>query len=141
MGEHSGNKDPKNNVVFQLNRSSHCYGCDERMVAGEIVLLKYKDEDKEALCASCAGIDEYEVVQSGSADLTRLATKYSSVRYIIMRWSDLWKAYERQGILVEAEAIARAKAEIAGTPLPAPEAKESNAELVKRALGDVVLAQ
>ncbi len=147
MGEHSGNsgnKDPKNNVVFQLNRSSRCYNCDERMVAGEFVVLKYKDEDKEALCASCAGIDELEVVQSGNAELTKLTSRYSVVRYVIMRWSDVWKAYERQGILVDSDAVARAKAEINGTPLPAPVVPPNNTDLVKRALSEevgAVLAQ
>jgi hypothetical protein len=53
-----------------------------------------------------------EIVPTGNANLTRLATKYSDPHYVIMRWSELWKSYERKGVLVTAEALKRAQSEL-----------------------------
>ena len=45
--------------------------------------------------------------------LTRRATKHSPLRAVVVRWARARNRYERQGILVTAEAIDRAEAECA----------------------------
>ncbi len=81
-----------------------------KLVVDDIVKLNTKnDEEKEVLCRKCAGLDGLEILRSGNAQITRLAKKYSTQHYVILKWSELWKTYERQGLLVEADALSRAK--------------------------------
>src|SRR5262249_10302428 len=101
-------KDP---VVYELSKPSRCYNCDSRLTVGDIVMLKGNDEEREVLCNRCAKLDSLEKLPSGNAVLTRLASKYSQVRFVVMRWSELWKCYERQGVLLEREALERARQE------------------------------
>lgn len=103
----------KKDVVYELSRASRCHNCDKKLEVGEIVRLQNKDDEREALCTKCSGLETFEIVRSGNAQLTRLAAKYSESSFTIMRWSDLWKAYERKGIMVSAEALRRAKSELA----------------------------
>jgi hypothetical protein len=48
---------------------------------------------------------------SGDAALTRRARKYSTLAAVVLRWSRARKRYERQGLLVEAEALEKAEQE------------------------------
>jgi hypothetical protein len=98
-------------AVYSLSRPSRCYGCDRRLLAGEIVKLEAGNEDKEVFCSKCAMLDMLEILPSGNAKITRLAKKYSKNQFVILRWSDLWKTYERVGLLVESQAIDRAQDE------------------------------
>lgn len=100
-------------VVFALSRASRCHGCDTKLEKGEIVKLTRHEDEKEAFCQKCAGLVGFELVPSGNAKITRLAKKYSSPYFIVMRWSELWKCYERQGLLAQNAAVAQAKAEAA----------------------------
>src|SRR5215471_113784 len=109
-------KDP---IVYELSRSSRCHNCDTSLAIGDIVKLKDNDEEREVLCKRCAKLDDLEKLPSGNAVLTRLASKHSAVRFVVMRWSELWKCYERQGVLVERSALERAKAELESSPSPA----------------------
>lgn len=52
-----------------------------------------------------------EVLRSGNAQVTRLAKKYSTKHFIVLKWSEIWKTYERQGLLVEPDALKRARDE------------------------------
>ena len=106
------------NLVYALSRPSRCYGCDRRLEVGEIVCLKSSDIDKEVFCRKCAGLDKLELVGKGNQKITRLACKYSQSSFVVMQWSELWKCYERVGILAESAAIDKAEAE-AGAKLPA----------------------
>lgn len=99
-------------VAYSLSKSSRCYRCDKKLEKGNIVQLVHATEDKEVLCAQCAGIDNLEVLPKGNAKLTRLASKYSKTKYSLLQWSELWKTYERQGVLLEPEAIKQARAEL-----------------------------
>lgn len=102
-------------VVHALSRPSRCHGCDTKLEKGAIVKLTRHEEEKEAFCQKCAGLVGFELVPSGNAKITRLAKKYSSPYFIVMRWSELWKCYERQGLLALSAAVAQAKVE-AATP-------------------------
>src|SRR5262249_27488209 len=62
-------------------------------------------------CLESADLDHLESLASGDAAVTRRARKYSRRSAVVVRWASARKRYERQGILVEAEAIARAEEE------------------------------
>jgi len=98
--------------AYLLSRKARCHNCDRQLVINEIVKLKHDSEERELLCAKCAGLDNLTVLKKGNAKLTRLASKYSTVKYTLLKWSELWKAYERQGLLLEPEALKKAQEEL-----------------------------
>lgn len=102
------------NEVYALSRASRCHGCDVKLEPGAIVQLSYKDDEKEAFCQKCAGLADFVLVPSGNAKVTRLAKKYAARFFVVKRWSELWKCYERQGLLTPAEALERARQEASG---------------------------
>ncbi len=108
----SANDDASAKIAYCLSRKSRCYRCDKMLEKGSIAQLVHGSEDREVLCAQCAGIDTLEALPKGNAKLTRLASKYSQVKYSLLKWSELWKAYERQGLLLEPQAIKQAKEEL-----------------------------
>jgi len=67
--------------------------------------------ERGALCLACADLDHLAFLPSGDAALTRRAKKYSRLRAVVLKWSRARKRYERQGLLVEEEALAKAEAE------------------------------
>jgi hypothetical protein len=60
------------------------------------------------VCRSCAGLDDLVFVPAGDALVSRRAKKASRLSAIVVRFSRSRKRYERQGILVEAWALAAA---------------------------------
>jgi len=98
-------------VVFALSRPSRCYACDKKLLVDEIVRLKESGDEAEVLCCTCAGLDAFALVPKGNAKITRLAKKYSQVHYAVVKWSELWKCYERIGILAEKPALEQARKE------------------------------
>jgi hypothetical protein len=63
------------------------------------------------LCLTCADLDHLSFLPSGDAALTRRARKYSTLAAVVLKWSRARKRYERQGLLVEEQALQRAEAE------------------------------
>jgi hypothetical protein len=59
-------------------------------------------------------LSDLEFLEAGDTAPTRRATKYSPRTAVVVRFSRSRKRYERQGILVEPQAIARAESECAG---------------------------
>jgi len=111
MTEDNEKKSPAN-AVFALSRASRCHGCDAKLPVDEIVKLNSKSKDEtEVFCRKCAGLEDFEILRSGNAQVTRLAKKYSKEHFVIMKWSELWKTYERQGLLVQPDALERAREE------------------------------
>jgi len=70
-------------------------------------------ENGQPLCLACGKLDNLEFLEAGDTALTRRASKYSTTRVIVVRWSKSRKRYERQGILAAGEAIEKAEAECA----------------------------
>ncbi|CAN5479588.1 hypothetical protein BH11CYA1_BH11CYA1_42690 [soil metagenome] len=99
-------------LVYALYRVSRCHGCDRKLEKGEIVKLEQGLEEQRAFCSKCAGLEGLEILPSGNAKITRLVKKYSQKCFIVMRWSEVWKTYERQGLYVEPQAIAQARSEL-----------------------------
>jgi hypothetical protein len=67
--------------------------------------------NNNALCLSCADLDHLVFLSRGDAALTRRAKKHSKLYAVVVQWSRTRKQYERQGLLVEEEALDRAEQE------------------------------
>jgi hypothetical protein len=94
-------------VVFEIVRDSACAECGEELGKGRWLRM----ERDRPLCMSCADLAHLVFVPPGDAALTRRASKYSSLRAVLVRFSRARKRYERQGILVEESALRRAEQE------------------------------
>lgn len=66
-------------------------------------------EDSGPVCLSCADMNHLVFLPSGDAALTRRAKKASGLSAVVVRFSRSRGRYERQGILVAEEALARAE--------------------------------
>ena len=104
-------KGKEKSIVYSLSRPSRCHGCDRKLEPGQIVKLENAREDRAALCRQCSSLDTLELIPKGNAAITRLASKYSTQTYVVMKWSEVWKCYERIGVLTESDAVDRAEAE------------------------------
>lgn len=95
-------------AVFISGRDSTCGECGANLGRGAWITL---NEEKGAFCLSCSDLDHLVVLPAGDAALTRRSKKYSTLHAVILKWSKARKRYERQGLLVEEEALERAEAE------------------------------
>ncbi|MEW2353908.1 DUF2293 domain-containing protein [Spirillospora sp. NPDC029432] len=66
-------------------------------------------EDDEPVCLACADMDHLVFLPAGNAALSRRAKKESGLSAVVVRLDRRRKRYQRQGILVEEEALARAE--------------------------------
>lgn len=105
-------KTAKEPPVYSLIRASRCYNCDSKQEPGSIVKFAPGTDEREVRCRKCAQLDQLEFLKSGNAKVTQLAKKYSQRVIVVMQWSELWKTYERIGLLVETEAIDRIEKEL-----------------------------
>src|SRR6266508_1799332 len=94
-------------VVFWIIRDSVCAECGEELGKGRFLRL----EAERPLCLACADLDQLVFLGRGDAALTRRASRYSTLRAVVVRFSRSRKRYERQGVLVEEQALARAEQE------------------------------
>jgi hypothetical protein len=67
-------------------------------------------ENGGPVCLGCADMDHLVFLPSGDAALTRRAKAASQLSAVVVRFSRSRKRYERQGILVEEDALERAEA-------------------------------
>jgi hypothetical protein len=67
--------------------------------------------ERGALCLACADLDHLVFLPTGDAALTRRARKHSALSAVVLKWSRARKRYERQGLLVQEDAVARAELE------------------------------
>jgi len=94
--------------VFISNRESVCEECHENLGPHAWITL---EKNKGAFCLSCADLDHLVFLPAGDAALTRRARKHSELAALVLKWSRVRKRYERQGLLVEEEALERAEKE------------------------------
>jgi hypothetical protein len=95
-------------LVFISLRDSTCNECGEDLGHGAWITL---NKAKGALCLSCADLDHLVFLAPGDAALTRRARKYSTLAAVVLKWSRARNRYERQGLLVENEALEKAEQE------------------------------
>ncbi len=100
----------KDIVVFISTRNSTCGECNQELGRSAWITL---DRQRNALCLSCADLDHLVFLASGDTALTRRSRKYSGLLAVVVKWSRARKRYERQGLLVENEALERAEKECA----------------------------
>jgi hypothetical protein len=74
---------------------------------GDLLIM----EDTGPVCMRCAELDHLVFLPSGDAALTRRAKAGSRLSTVVVRFSRSRQRYERQGILVEEEALERAEAD------------------------------
>ena len=86
-------------VVQPLNREWTCHRCGK---TGDLLMM----ENPGPACLGCVGLDDLTFLPAGDALLTR-RTKANRKRYaVVVRFSRTRRRYERQGVLVEASALA-----------------------------------
>ncbi len=79
--------------------------CGECGGSGELLFM----EGDGPLCLDCADLGHLVFLPSGDAALTRRAKKASGLAAVVVRFSRSRGRYERQGLLVEEEALAQAE--------------------------------
>jgi hypothetical protein len=94
--------------VFISTRESICGECGENLGSKAWITLA---GEKGALCMTCADLDHLIYLPTGDAALTRRAKKHSTLSAVVLRWSLARKRFERQGLLVEEQALEKAEEE------------------------------
>ena len=94
-------------VVFSIVRESKCAECGEELWKGSLLSM----EAGRPLCMSCSDLDHLWYLPRGDAAVTRRAKKFSGLSVVVVRFSRSRGRYERQGILVEEEALQCAEEE------------------------------
>jgi hypothetical protein len=94
--------------VFITTTEAACDECGEQLGRKAWITLV---KDKGALCLSCADFDHLYFLPAGDAVLTRRSRKYSKLSAVVLKWSRASKRYERQGLLVERQALEQAEQE------------------------------
>jgi hypothetical protein len=90
-------------VVVIPRRAWTCASCGRS--DGEFLFM----DGPDALCLDCADLGHLVLLPSGNAALTRRAKKASRLHVVVVRWAPQRKRYERQGILVEEDALVQAE--------------------------------
>jgi hypothetical protein len=94
-------------VVFSIRRrEGACGECGKELFPGNLIHL---DDQRVARCMDCADLGRLVCLPAGDATLTRRATAHSKLAAVMVRWSVARKRYERQGTLVEEDALGRAE--------------------------------
>ncbi|MGH9277595.1 MAG: DUF2293 domain-containing protein, partial [Acidimicrobiales bacterium] len=91
-------------VVINALRDWTCTVCSG---TGDLLIM----EEPGPLCLVCADLDHLVFLPAGDAALTRRAKKASTLSAVVVRFSRSRGRYERQGILVEGDALAAAEQE------------------------------
>jgi hypothetical protein len=121
---HQAGADPRDIVVFWLVRDSACAECGSDLGKGRFLRM----EGERPLCLECADLDHLVFLPRGDMALTRRASKHSTLRAVVVRFSRARKRYERQGILVEESALERAEGECLADAAARERARERAAE-------------
>ena len=91
--------------VFITHREFKCDECGENLGNRAWIVLR---GDKGAACLTCADLDHLVFLPSGEAALTRRSRKNSRLSAVVLKWSTARKRYERQGLLVDSDALEKA---------------------------------
>jgi hypothetical protein len=114
------NRPPELVVFEKVGDGGNCSECHAQLTRGEFVLM----EKDQPLCLTCADLDRLVFLPAGDTALSRRAHKHSSLAAVVVRFSGTRKRYERQGLLVSEESLARAEEEC-GKDAPARAARNA----------------
>lgn len=95
---------PPDLVVIVARHDFSCKACGD---SGEHLIM----DGPGPLCLACADLDHLVYLPAGDAALTRRAKAASALAAVVVQFSQTRKRYERQGVLVEEQALARAESE------------------------------
>jgi ribosomal protein L14 len=126
-------------VVISPLKSWTCAECSG---TGDLLTM----DDAGPLCLSCADLDHLVYLPAGDAALTRRAKKASVLSAVVVRFSRSRRRYERQGVLVEEDALNRAERECLADEESRARRKlregerrtQGDAELEKRAIAEIL---
>lgn len=97
-------------VVFEtVRKESQCGECGTELTQGDFLFM----DKEEPLCLACADFDHLRFLAAGDAAMSRRARKHSPLSAVVVRFNRSRKRYERQGVLVTEEALAKAEKECA----------------------------
>lgn len=102
------NATESNLKVFISTGEASCRECGEPLGHQAWIMPV---ENKGVFCLACADLDHLLFLPSGDAALTRRAKKHSTLSAVVLKWSRARKRYERQGLLVEEQALEQAEQE------------------------------
>jgi len=91
-------------VIVPLNDEWKCHRCGG---TGNLLIM----EGPGPACLRCAGLSDLEFLPAGDALLTRRVKAKSSRYAVVVRFSRRRRRYERQGLLVEPQALRDAQRE------------------------------
>jgi hypothetical protein len=94
-------------VVFSILKPSACSECGTELAKGALLRM----ENQKPLCLECADLDHLVFLPRGDTALTRRSRKHSALSAVVVRFSRTRGRYERQGLLVEEQALVRAQSE------------------------------
>lgn len=94
--------------IFITARESICDECGENLGRKAWIMLA---GDRGALCLACADLDHLVFLPAGDTAVTRRARKHSTLAAVVLKWSQTRRRYERQGLLVEEQALEQAEKE------------------------------
>src|ERR1039457_4280027 len=120
------NRPPELVVFEKVSEEGNCSECGAELPQGAYLLM----EKGQPLCLTCADLDELVFLPAGDAALSRRARKHSALAAVVVRFNRARKRYERQGLLVAEEALARAEDECAADA-PARAAARARAAVVR----------
>jgi hypothetical protein len=113
-------------VVFEkMSEEGNCSECGVELLQGDFLFM----EKNHPLCLACADLGHLLFLPAGEMALSRRARKHSPLSAVVVRFSRARKRHERQGLLVTAEALAKAEAECAAD---APERAAQRAQAAVR---------
>lgn len=99
---------PPDLVTFMIITPTQCSSCKKGLFKGNIIYI----EEKQPLCLPCAGFGDLVFLASGDAKLTRAAKKYTACFLVVVQFSRARKRYERQGLLLQKDALQKAEDEL-----------------------------
>jgi hypothetical protein len=98
------NRAPELVVIQPLDRNWKCHRCG---TTGDLLMM----ETPGPACLSCVGLSSLEFLPAGDAAVSRRAKAASQVYAVVVRFSRSRKRYERQGLLVQPQALRKDRSE------------------------------
>ena len=98
-------KAPELVVIWPRNDDWKCHRCGG---GGSFLMM----QNEGPACLNCVSLGDLEFLGAGDAKLTRRAKAKSARHAVVVRFSRTRKRYERQGLLVEPQALKEAEREI-----------------------------
>ncbi|MGH2743022.1 MAG: DUF2293 domain-containing protein, partial [Thermoleophilaceae bacterium] len=121
---------PPDLVVISPLNDWTCSACDG---TGDLLIM----DEPGPLCLTCAEMDHLAYLPAGDAALTRRAKAASALSAVVVRFSRARKRYERQGVLVDEDALASAEQHCLADEQARARRRERDAQ--RRAVQDVDL--